>query len=58
MPIFNFINIFMTINILDKQLNQLDESSQILDDMSIAFQFTLVHDIYDQGFHGQHSKSF
>ena len=42
MPIFNFINIFMTINILDKQLNQLDESSQILDDMSIAFLLTLV----------------
>lgn len=53
MPIFNFINIFMTINILDKQLNQLDESSQILDDMSIAFQLTLVQEIYDQGFNGQ-----
>jgi hypothetical protein len=53
MIVVYFINTFMTINILDKQLNQLDELSQILDDMSIAFQLTLVQEIYDQGLNGQ-----
>nr|QHO64057.1 hypothetical protein [Lympha mucosa] len=40
-------------NILDKQCNELDILSQVLDDISIAAQLKLVQEIYDQSLNGK-----